>query len=109
VIVLNPESAPSVLPPTCPLIGVFDDQHHLFHQEHVELQAGSLLVATSDGITESRNRHGDLFGIERLMACVVEHRNKKPTEILDAIVETVSEFSGCTWDDDVAVLVARFA
>jgi phosphoserine phosphatase RsbU/P len=109
VLLLDPHTEPRIISPTCPLIGVFDDQHHLFRQECVELWPGSLLVATSDGITEARNADRELFGMERLVECVVAHRDEKPTDILDAIVAAVADFSNDTWEDDVAVLVARFA
>ena len=39
-----PGAKPRLLDPTAPLIGVFDDQHHLFKQAHVELPPGSILV-----------------------------------------------------------------
>ncbi|HTX56556.1 MAG TPA: PP2C family protein-serine/threonine phosphatase [Candidatus Acidoferrales bacterium] len=109
VILLDPHTEPRVLPPTCPLIGVFDDQHHLFRQDHVELWPGSLLVATSDGITEARDQSGGFFGLERLVECVVAHRDDDPAQLLDAIVDRVSAFSNDNWEDDVAVLVTRFA
>ena len=52
--ILIPGEPARLLDPTAPLIGVFDDQHHLFRQSHVELPPGALLVATTDGVTEAR-------------------------------------------------------
>lgn len=108
VILVHPHVAPKVLAPTAPLIGVFEDQHRLFRQESVELWPGSMLLATTDGITEARNDAGEIFGMERLLACIDEHRNMEPKAIVDAIVQAASQFSAGVRHDDVAVLAARF-
>lgn len=109
VVVVHPHLEPHILRPTAPLIGVFDDQHHLFRQESIELWAGSLLVATTDGITEARNPAGKIFGMDRLLECVEENRDSEPAAILDTVIERASDFCGGPWRDDVAILVARFA
>jgi sigma-B regulation protein RsbU (phosphoserine phosphatase) len=109
VLLVHPHLEPQVLAPTAPIIGVFEDQHHLFRQESFELWPGSLLVATTDGVTEVRNAGGDFFGIEGVVECVARHRDAEPSVIVDAIVSTLSSFSERPWRDDVAILVARFA
>lgn len=108
VILVHPHLEPKLLAPTAPIIGVFDDQHHLFRQESTELWPGSLLVATTDGATEVRNPAGEFFGNERLIECVKRHREETPNAIVDAIVRTISQFAA-GWHDDVAILAARFA
>jgi sigma-B regulation protein RsbU (phosphoserine phosphatase) len=109
VLVVHPHMAPYMLQPTAPLIGVFDDQHHLFRQETIELWPGSILVATTDGVTEARNADGHFFGVDGLIDCVLEHRDEEPVDIVDSIVENARRFSEGTFHDDVAILVARFA
>jgi sigma-B regulation protein RsbU (phosphoserine phosphatase) len=109
VLVVHPHVEPQVLDPTAPLIGVFDDQHHLFRQECIDLWPGSLLVATTDGITEARDGAGRLFGMEGLTQAVSDHRDADPATILDAILDAAGTFCGQRWRDDVALLVARFA
>ena len=71
---------------TAPLIGVFDDQHHLFKQALRISRAGSLLVATTDGVTEARNADGQLFGLERFVALVSECRDLPEAAIVDRIL-----------------------
>jgi serine phosphatase RsbU (regulator of sigma subunit) len=51
---------PQILHLTGPIIGVFEDQHHLFRQESLELWPGSLLVLATDGVTETRDPAGDV-------------------------------------------------
>ncbi|MBV8602933.1 MAG: serine/threonine-protein phosphatase [Candidatus Eremiobacteraeota bacterium] len=106
---VHPHMDPQVLAPTAPIIGVFDDQHHLFRQETVDLWPGSLLVAATDGVTETRGADGSFFGIDRLHECVSAHRDEQPSAIIDAILERSEAFSRSGWHDDVAILAARFA
>jgi serine phosphatase RsbU (regulator of sigma subunit) len=62
VVLVQPSREPLVLPPTAPLVGVFDDQHHLFRQQQIRVEPGSLLIATTDGVTEARSPRGEFTG-----------------------------------------------
>ena len=107
VLLVPPHRGPQQLLPTAPIIGVFDDQHHLFREAAVHLEPQTLLVVTSDGVTEARNSSGEFFGMQRLMECVHAASNASIKEIVDAIMHGVSEFSGNVWSDDVVILAAR--
>ena len=109
MLIMHPQHEPRVLEPTAPLIGVFDDQHHLFRQESIELWPGSILVAATDGITEARNGAGELFGMHRLVECVKQSRDSEPADIVKNVVETAMDFSANGQKDDIAILAARFA
>ena len=108
VIIVKPHEPPRALKPTAPIIGVFDDQAHLFRQETVELSPGTLLVAATDGVTEVRNADGEFFGIERLIRCVERCRDLEPKKIVDAVVADIVRFAEAPWQDDVALIVASF-
>lgn len=94
---------------TAPIIGVFDDQHHLFRQRSVNLEPGAILVATTDGVTEARNSQGELFGMERLRAIVASIHNCSETQIVDHVLGAVDAFCGeRPRSDDIAIIAARF-
>ncbi|MDB5071933.1 MAG: hypothetical protein JWM87_3044 [Candidatus Eremiobacteraeota bacterium] len=96
------------LRPTAPLIGVFDDQHHLFKQAYVELPPGTIFVATTDGITEARAPDKSFFGME-LFIETIEHYAEAPVEtIVHKLIECARTFSHDNLRDDVAVVAARF-
>ncbi|GAC1575590.1 MAG: hypothetical protein NVS3B7_08090 [Candidatus Elarobacter sp.] len=96
------------LEPTAPLIGVFDDQHHLFKQTFVELPPGTLFVATTDGITEARAPDRSFFGMEGFLA-TIEELAEAPTElVVRELIERARAFSADNLRDDVAVVAARF-
>ena len=109
VVLVHPHDEPRVLDPTAPLIGVFDDQHHLFKQETVDLWPGSLLVMTTDGVTEARSASGDFYGMDGLLRCIVRERDAEPTTIVDAILRDVAAFSPFELRDDIAIVTVRFA
>src|SRR5687768_14774512 len=46
------------------VLGLFPDVE--YEDGHVDVQAGDLLVAFTDGVTEARNAEGEEFGEERL-------------------------------------------
>ncbi len=109
VLVVTPNGHVRVLAPTAPLIGVFDDQHHLFRQASITLEAGSLLVATTDGVTEARTPEGDFFGMERYIAAVLAARDGSPESIVERVVSDVQAFTRKRLRDDIAIVAVRFA
>ena len=106
--VLTPGEAPRLLEPTAPLIGVFDDQHHLFKQSFVELLPGTLFAATTDGVTEARAASGEFFGIERFLDTIDEFAEAPAELIVQQLIERARAFAGDELRDDVAVVAARF-
>ncbi len=108
VIVMQPHGGVTVLAPTAPLIGVFDDQHHLFKQSFIELSDDTLFVATTDGVTEARNDKGDLYGMERLIEVVRRHRDEAEADIVEALLVDAEDFCNGRRRDDIAIVAARF-
>jgi sigma-B regulation protein RsbU (phosphoserine phosphatase) len=107
VVLVEPHARPRVLPPTAPLVGVFDDQHHLFKQQLVDVVPGTLLLATTDGVTEARSPDGELFGMQRLLAAADEVRDLQPSAIVTALVDRLEEFTSGVFRDDVATVAVR--
>jgi len=107
-IMVHPNGAVDVLPPTAPLIGVFDDQHHLFTQDVVMVAPGSLFVATTDGVTEARDTDGEMFGMERFIDLVKDHRQDDLKVLIERVIETAQAFSVGRIADDMAIVAARF-
>lgn len=108
VLLISASGTPSVLPPTAPLVGVFDEQHHLFRQAFVEIDAGMVLVAATDGITEARNAHGELFGMDRFTAVATANRALPEADLVGTIVAAVQTFCAGRLRDDIAILAVRF-
>lgn len=111
VFLYRPSTGVEILEPTAPLIGVFDDQHHLFKQRHVAIQSGAILVATTDGVTEARSPDGEFFGIERLAGAVsMAIRGARSMQsVVDHVLAEVSGFCAGRLRDDIAALAARIS
>lgn len=109
VLLCRPRGDIEVLTPTAPLIGVFDDQHHLFKQRHIEIDPGSIFIATTDGVTEARNAAGELFGMDRLISAARRAivRATSTKSILDEVLGEVQQFSSGRLQDDIAALAVR--
>ncbi|MFN2450351.1 MAG: PP2C family protein-serine/threonine phosphatase [Candidatus Baltobacteraceae bacterium] len=107
VIIVHANSEVEVLAPTAPLMGVFDDQHHLFTQEAIPVSPGSVLVATTDGLTESRNADGEMFGMERFIASVKANLHDDLRKTIAAVIDEALAFAGNRQTDDIAILAAR--
>jgi serine phosphatase RsbU (regulator of sigma subunit) len=90
------------------LIGVFDDQHHLFKQSFVDLPPGTLFVATTDGITEARAPDKTFFGMEGFIDVIETHADKPVDVIAQTLITRARDFTHDNLRDDVAVVVARF-
>ncbi|MFN2527097.1 MAG: PP2C family protein-serine/threonine phosphatase [Candidatus Baltobacteraceae bacterium] len=108
VIVLQPDGRFEVLAPTAPLIGVFDDQHHLFTQDVITISEGTLFCATTDGVTEARNSAGEMFGMERFINVVKQHFNSELKELVTAVIDEAQAFARGRVVDDIAIVAARF-
>jgi sigma-B regulation protein RsbU (phosphoserine phosphatase) len=108
VLLISPDGTARVLAPTAPLVGVFDDQHHLFKQAFVDIEPGTLFVGATDGITEARDGNGKFFGMDGLVQTAVANRDVAESEAVQAIVDAALIFSAGKRRDDIAVVAVRF-
>ena len=89
------------------LLGVFPAFQ--YSQTSLQLAPGDLLILYTDGVTEARDRRGNLFGSARLLDWAREQNSRTPDEIKDSLIACVRDFSeSCGQDDDRSVLVVRY-
>jgi len=107
-----PSSAPIVTTPVPPtpvtsegmLLGAFPDA--VPEAASLRLHAGESLVLTTDGITESRDRAGRLFGEAGITRALARATPVTAHEVLDTVIRAVTQHtSGVPTDDDQALLV----
>ena len=73
---------------------------------HIELAAGDALILYTDGVIEARDKHGELFGIDRLVELVSTSSGRSAEGIARRIeLAAVGHAAGTV--DDIAVLVLR--
>jgi sigma-B regulation protein RsbU (phosphoserine phosphatase) len=79
-----------------------------YGEQPFELQSGDLMLAFTDGITESENKDSEQYGDERLIELLVRNRDKSLDEILRIISEAVRSWAfDLDGQDDTTMIVVR--
>ena len=73
-----------------------------------ELTSGQIIAIGTDGIWESFNRDGEMYGKERFNSIIRKNANAEANDILNAIYKDLDSFtSGLKPDDDITLVVIR--
>lgn len=88
---------------TGPVLGVMEEP---FETRVLQLEDGESLVLATDGLTEARNRNGELLG-ETGATALIEASSERPQLLADELVAQVKALSGNRTRDDLAVLAIR--
>jgi sigma-B regulation protein RsbU (phosphoserine phosphatase) len=89
-----------------PVLGVFDDCY--YEQETVRLEPGDLLVAFTDGLTESLDCEGREFGEGRLREALTSCAHMSADEVRDEVLNRVREWSArAAQHDDLTFVVMK--
>jgi len=87
-------------------LGVVED--HVFTERSLQLESGDTLLLYTDGITDARNRQGEMFGSARLEQIAGYVANLPVGEMVPALVSAVNRFAdGAPPDDDLTVVAMR--
>ncbi len=91
-----------------PVIGMITDCR--YQQTTITLEAGDVLVAFTDGVTEAVNTALDEWGDERLAATLAAHRAAPLDHLLRAAVQGADRFAaGAPQHDDMTLIAMRVA
>lgn len=72
------------------------------------LAEGQVIVLSTDGVWEARNREGRFFGKERFYQLVRDHAHRGAAAIADAVVQGVRTFQGdMRAEDDITLVVVK--
>ena len=76
----------------------------------VALETGDVVVFHTDGITEARDAHGNLYGRERLATRIAAAMNAGalPPEILRVVVRDLLHFQNDRARDDASLILASW-
>ena len=89
-----------------PVLGAFDDQG--YEEGSVTLEPGQVLVAYSDGITESFDPEGQAFGVRGLRAALARSGGRSACDILDQVLAAATTHAGNRpQSDDMTLVVVR--
>jgi serine phosphatase RsbU (regulator of sigma subunit) len=90
-------------------IGMIMDNSKVISEKKIELKNGDYILLYSDGITEARNKDGELYGIERLKEAFKEYASQYSAEGVNFhIAKDVSNFMrGHEQLDDMTLIVMK--
>ncbi|WIV13027.1 SpoIIE family protein phosphatase [Proteiniborus sp. MB09-C3] len=74
-----------------------------YEEKSVKLQKGDKMLFYTDGVIETRNEKGELFGFDRL----IDITSKNKDNLLSAIEKSLNEFKYKDVDDDFALLTVE--
>jgi phosphoserine phosphatase RsbU/P len=109
-----PSRTAQILIPDGMVLGLQIDDGSKFAQyleeATVPLGAGDLFLFYTDGISETMNGDGELFGDTRLAALAQRHSDLPPAEIRERILREVQAFAGtAVQQDDMTMLLLTVA
>ena len=77
-------------------------------EEVLSLEAGDVVVAYTDGVSEAFSPRGEEFGEERLAEVVAGARHLPAVRIVERVAETVEAWRGAApAHDDFTLVIAR--
>jgi sigma-B regulation protein RsbU (phosphoserine phosphatase) len=88
---------------TGPVLGVMEEP---FGTQTLVLNEGDIVVLATDGLTEARNRRGELLG-ERGAMDLIERSSRDPQQLADQLITKVQALEGNLMRDDLAILAIR--
>jgi len=88
---------------TGPVLGVMEEP---FETRTVQLADGDTIVLATDGLTEARDRDGELLHEQGAMA-LIERSSQDPQRLADELVAKVRSLGGNHMRDDLAILAVR--
>jgi phosphoserine phosphatase RsbU/P len=96
------------LPPGGLPLGIVADFD--YREGRAQLHPGDVLVAYSDGVTETQNPKGEEYGTERLQQVVAQNVQRSAAGIRDKIEAALSAFAqGTAAVDDITLLIVKRA
>lgn len=84
-------------------------EHSAYGSSSFSCESGDCLVLYTDGVTEARDRAGNLFGEERLTRVIAAGPGHDAAALLRHITESLSAFTMTPGvaDDDITIIVVR--
>lgn len=76
--------------------------------DHTGWPTGAMLVIGTDGVWETRDGRGEMYGTERLCRAVRAHRDRPAADIVAAVTRDLAAFRGARpQEDDVTLVVVK--
>ncbi len=106
-VLLREDGTTMVLKSQGPPLGVLEEMD-LDSAPTVKFSDGDILLLSSDGIAESESPQKEPFGIDRMVDVARANRDKPAAEIVEALFQAVSRFTGdAPQRDDITAVIVK--
>ena len=102
---LGPDGSIDHLPPTAPVIGLFEEWSCDTRELH--LKCNDTLLMFTDGVVEALDAAEQEFGEERLVTLLRQNSSVPSATVVERIAREVQGYSGSALWDDLTLVVAR--
>ena len=87
-------------------LGMFANSN--YEERPISLSKGDILLYYTDGVTEAKNDTEEEFGLERLLACLEESKDKSAKDTIEFIVRSTKKFASSRFEmDDLTLIVVK--
>ena len=88
-------------------LGVVED--HTYQEYTLEgWRPGTIIIIGTDGVRETRNADGDMFGMNRLRDIISKHAAESAKHIQDTVINTLRSFqNSAPQEDDITLVVIK--
>jgi sigma-B regulation protein RsbU (phosphoserine phosphatase) len=87
-----------------------DESHQFVQYQKTGLKKGQILLLSTDGLWETHNPYGSMFGKNRICELIRQKHDSGAREILDTIVLELEKFRrGLEPEDDITLVVIKVA
>ncbi len=88
-------------------LGIIEDTPYEIAAD-IEFTSGDILLIGTDGIWETRNMEGEMFGAERVSDLLIRYADASSDDIAKQLISEVSIFRGeFSRDDDITLMVIK--
>ncbi len=101
-IIFNNDRVHEIFLPGLPICNLFDDVE--YREQNIKLDSGDRILFYTDGISEARNQHKEIYSDRILQIC----KGNLPIDsgvLIDNIVDDVVGFSDNDFADDIAIMM----
>lgn len=91
------------------LLGLFNNRKINFRPTEYTLKPGDRLYAYTDGITEVMNDGQNIYGYQRFIDFLTEHKKRPISEVLDLLMEELDAYATNTkHNDDITIVCLEY-
>lgn len=91
-------------------LGMIPDASQIAKEQEIQLEIGDSVVLYTDGITEAKNKTGEMYAVEKLVESLRKHGYRPSAEsIFDNLTKDFSSFVGeYVQTDDITMIVIKY-